>query len=166
MTPLRFTRLERAEQLPPIAALAKEIWEEFYTPILGRAQVDHMVAKFQSADAMAAQLRDGYEYFAIERGDELVGYFAVRGAPDGSLFLSKLYLRADARGTGAGRASMAFIEQLARERGATLLWLTVNKRNPSVKRYERLGFHIASELVVDIGGGFVMDDFRMEKRLR
>jgi ribosomal protein S18 acetylase RimI-like enzyme len=60
---------------------------------------------------------------------------------------------------------MEFIEQLARRRGLTLLWLTVNKGNPAVKAYERLGFRIAADLVMDIGGGFFMDDFRMEKSL-
>ena len=60
---------------------------------------------------------------------------------------------------------MEFIEQLARRRGLKLLWLTVNKGNPAVKAYERLGFRIAADLVMDIGGGFVMDDYRMEKPL-
>ena len=60
---------------------------------------------------------------------------------------------------------MEFIEQLARRRGLVLLWLTVNKGNPSVNAYKRLGFQIAADLVMDIGGGFVMDDYRMEKPL-
>jgi hypothetical protein len=34
-----------------------------------------------------------------------------------------------------------------------------------VQTYERLGFRIESPLVMDIGNGFVMDDFRMEKAL-
>ena len=60
---------------------------------------------------------------------------------------------------------MEFIEQLARRRGLNLLWLTVNKGNPAVNAYERLGFRIATDLVMDIGVGFVMDDYRMEKLL-
>jgi hypothetical protein len=34
-----------------------------------------------------------------------------------------------------------------------------------VNVYKRLGFQIAAELVMDIGSGFVMDDYRMEKSL-
>jgi hypothetical protein len=41
----------------------------------------------------------------------------------------------------------------------------VNKGNPAVSAYQRLGFRIAADLVMDIGGGFVMDDHRMEKSL-
>ena len=58
---------------------------------------------------------------------------------------------------------MEFIERLCRDRGLDFLWLTVNKGNPSVQAYQRLGFSIAAEIVMDIGGGFVMDDYRMEK---
>jgi len=34
-----------------------------------------------------------------------------------------------------------------------------------VQAYQRLGFRIAADLVMDIGGGYVMDDYRMEKAL-
>jgi diamine N-acetyltransferase len=115
---------------------------------------------------MAGQVREGYEYFLTERDGRSIGYCALQPQPaDNSLFLSKLYLLRDARGAGTGRVCMEFIEQLARRRGLKLLWLTVNKGNPAVQAYERLGFRIAADLVIDIGGGFVMDDFRMEKQL-
>jgi GNAT superfamily N-acetyltransferase len=95
-----------------------------------------------------------------------VGYAAIRyDASDARLFISKLYLLAAHRKSGAGRESLAMIERMARERGATHLWLTVNKGNPSVRAYERLGFQIAEAIVMDIGGGFVMDDYRMEKAI-
>jgi GNAT superfamily N-acetyltransferase len=67
------------------------------------------------------------------------------------------------RQSGAGRRTLALLERMARERGATHLWLTVNKGNPSVRAYERLGFAIVDAMVVDIGGGYVMDDYKMEK---
>jgi len=44
------------------------------------------------------------------------------------------------------------------------LWLTVNKDNAdSIAFYRRVGFRIAGSSVMDIGGGFVMDDYRMVK---
>lgn len=164
--PVQFVPVTTPQQIAAIAGLAHEIWYEYYVPLIGRAQVDYMVAKFQSSGAMAGQMREGYEYFSIERDGQGIGYAAVQPHPaDGSLFLSKLYLLRDARGGGTGRVCMEFIEQLARRRGLTLLWLTVNKGNPAVKAYERLGFRIAADLTMDIGGGFVMDDYRMEKSL-
>ncbi|HEV8330861.1 MAG TPA: GNAT family N-acetyltransferase [Steroidobacteraceae bacterium] len=165
-SPIQFVPVTTPQQLDVIAGLAREIWYEYYVPLIGRAQVDYMVSTFQSSEAMAQQMRDGYEYFMTERDGRSIGYCAVQAqAAQGSLFVSKLYLLRDARGAGTGRVCMEFIEQLARRRGLSLLWLTVNKGNPAVKAYERLGFRIAADLVMDIGGGYVMDDFRMEKQL-
>jgi GNAT superfamily N-acetyltransferase len=161
---LEFVPVQAAAQLQKVAELAHEIWYEYYVPIIGRPQVDYMVAKFQTTEAMAEQIASGYEYFLVQKGAADIGYFAVQAQPaERRLFLSKLYLLDQHRGGGTGRACMEFIERLGRDRGLTALWLTVNKGNPSVKAYQRLGFSIAAEIVMDIGGGFVMDDYRMEK---
>ncbi|HEX7012587.1 MAG TPA: GNAT family N-acetyltransferase [Steroidobacteraceae bacterium] len=163
---LQFVPVKNDSQIASVARLAHEIWYEYYPPLIGRAQVDYMVSKFQSPAALARQVAEGYEYFLMEREGGHVGYFAVLvNREEQSLFLSKLYVLQRERRSGTGRRAMEFIEQLARDRGLKLLWLTVNKGNPAVKAYERLGFKIAADLVMDIGGGFVMDDFRMEKGL-
>jgi GNAT superfamily N-acetyltransferase len=169
----QFVPVRTAEQLNIVAVLAHEIWYEFYVPLIGRAQVDYMVGKFQNAAAMQSQIDQGYEYFLVRQpatGPSAspiadIGYCAVQEQAGGTLFLSKFYLLKSARGSGTGRKCMEFIEGLARRRGLATLWLTVNKGNPSVQAYQRLGFRIAADLVMDIGGGFVMDDYRMEKPL-
>jgi len=164
--PISFLPAHTEEQVAAIADLAREIWYEYYVPLIGRLQVDYMVAKFQSAAAMLEQVRSGYEYFMMQQDGALIGYLAVQPQPDGArLFISKLYLHGNARGRGTGRAAMEFIEKIAGQRGLGLLWLTVNKGNPAVQAYQRLGFQIAEAIVIDIGNGYVMDDFRMEKRL-
>lgn len=167
---LNFVPVTRPEQVATVAALAHQIWYEYYVPLIGRPQVDYMVARFQNAPAMQTQIDQGYEYFLVQRQDDTgqwagIGYCAVEEQPGRRMFLSKFYLHHDARGSGTGRRCMEFIEELARRRGLSLLWLTVNKGNPAVQAYHKLGFRIAEELVMDIGGGFVMDDYRMEKAL-
>jgi len=163
---LCFTQVQTAEQLSAVAALAHEIWREYYVPLIGAAQVEYMLLNFQSAAAMREQMARGDEYFIITAGGALFGYLAVRADEvEHSLFISKLYLLRAARGAGCGRRALQFIEELARLRALPLLWLTVNKRNPSVQAYEKCGFAITANLRIDIGAGFVMDDFRMEKRL-
>ena len=165
---VRFTPVLTDEQLAIVARLAHEIWYEYYVPLIGRAQVDYMVARFQSLPAMRAQREEGYEYYLIEEEGEVgaapIGYLAIHARLDaGEIFLSKLYLVASARGSGTGRRALDFVESVARERGLRRVWLTVNKGNPSRFVYERAGYVNAGALVTDIGGGFVMDDYRMEK---
>jgi ribosomal protein S18 acetylase RimI-like enzyme len=42
------------------------------------------------------------------------------------------------------------------------LELNVNKYNPTLGFYKKIGFSIISEEVIDIGNGYVMDDYIME----
>jgi GNAT superfamily N-acetyltransferase len=148
--PLMFKPAATASEIAVIAVLAREIWYEYYVALIGRAQVDYMVEKFQSTPAMLEQLAQGYVYFAIQPQQD-------------RLFISKLYLQRGERGRGTGRRTLEFIERTARALALDYLSLTVNKGNPAVASYQRWGFRIVEAIVVDIGGGFVMDDFRMEK---
>jgi ribosomal protein S18 acetylase RimI-like enzyme len=150
-----------------IGELAREIWEEYYVPIIGQKQVDYMLENFQSKRAVTEQLGKGYEYFIVACNGEGSGYLAV--VPDKNepkLMISKLYVRKAERGSGIGKDMLLFVESLAISRGIKTLWLTVNKNNvQSIAWYSRMGFTNVGPIVIDIGGGFVMDDFRMEKGL-
>src|SRR5262245_22191673 len=138
---LEFTPVRTPAQIRVVARLAHDIWYEHYVALIGREQVDYMVARFQSAEAMGRQIEEGYEYFLVQRDGRDIGYLGFQ-VQDDALFLSKFYLHYDVRGTGTGRLAMEFIERLARQRGLKLIWLTVNKGNPAVNAYERLGFRI------------------------
>lgn len=155
-------RVEIPSQIAAVAALARETWTQHYVPLIGAAQVEYMLAKFQSAEAIARQITtEGYEYYWAPGA----GYLAL--VPDPvrkSVMLSKIYVLADRRGTGEGRAMVEFAEKRAAELGGAELWLTVNKHNAgSIAFYERMGFRKTEAVVTDIGGGFVMDDWRMAK---
>ena len=61
---------------------------------------------------------------------------------------------------------LRFAEDIYRAAGMEMIWLTVNRHNRnSIEWYRRTGFSISEAVVKDIGGGYLMDDFRMEKRL-
>jgi ribosomal protein S18 acetylase RimI-like enzyme len=69
------------------------------------------------------------------------------------------------QGKGIGKALIDFIVNEAKERHQKGLILNVNKRNIAIRFYESIGFNISNEEVIDIGNGFVMDDFVMEKTI-
>jgi len=148
-----------------IADLAKEIWEEHYTPIIGIEQVDYMLNKFQSELAIENQIREGYQYFTIYFGGIPVGYLSFIKKEE-SLFLSKIYILQSERGKGIGKFTMEFVEEKAIELELSSITLTVNINNAnSIKAYEKMGFKNIGTQVADIGNGFVMDDFLFEKKL-
>ena len=150
-------------QIEMIERLAVEIWNQHFIPVIGKAQVDYMLEKFQSSTAIAEQIENGYLYFLFVNRDQNIGYMAALPQAE-RLFLSKLYIVASERGKGYAREAIAFLEKLAIEKNAGRISLTVNRHNSAtIKAYERLGFQNVGAVVQDIGGGFVMDDYRMEK---
>ena len=150
-------------EIEVVAQLAHEIWTEYFTPMIGAEQVSYMLENIQSFGPIKKQIEEGYEYFQIVSNSDAVGYLCFKPGNDG-LFLSKLYLLKSARGSGLGRKAFQFVEQQASERSLVKIWLTVNKHNTdTIKAYHKWGFKIVGEPVADIGGGFVMDDYKMEK---
>ncbi|NMH86096.1 GNAT family N-acetyltransferase [Flavivirga algicola] len=148
-----------------IARLADVIWREHYIPIIGKAQVDYMLDKYQSETAIEKQIAEGYEYFMMTYKNIPVGYISIKKEFE-SLFLSKIYILSSYRGKGVGKTTMSFIEKKARNYQLKNIRLTVNIHNTnSIKAYETLGFVKIGSLVTDIGHGFVMDDYEMEKTI-
>lgn len=161
MQPISITKAHEGD-LNAIANLADIIWREHYTPIIGPEQVQYMLDKFQSAQAMSEQLADGVEYYTLWLDDLLIGYlsFYTKG---NALFLSKIYILSQLRGQGIGQQVMEFIKEQAIKQGLERVTLTVNKNNAgSIAAYERMGFKKTDAVVMDIGGGFVMDDYVMD----
>ena len=166
MTPfVKFREAKDPGDFVQIAGLAEIIWREHYTPIIGKAQVDYMLEHFQSREAIARQVADAITYFLILEGTSPRGYLAIQKRGQ-ELFLSKIYLLREYRGLGMGKAAMDFIAEKAREFGCDRIVLTVNKNNDrSIEAYSKMGFENKGALVTDIGGGFVMDDYRMVRIL-
>ena len=154
------------EQYQEVAILAKEIWQEHYEPIIGRAQVEYMVGKYQTADAIKVQVeQEDYEYYLIKTFGGISGYFSIHKEEE-ALFLSKFYIAKRFRGRGYARQALNYLEQLCMDNQLKKIWLTVNRNNSdSIRIYENLGFTKTRMKVSDIGDGFVMDDYVMEKVL-
>ncbi len=159
-------RANPASDCEVIAQLANSIWREHYTPIIGKEQVLYMLNKYQSAQAIQEQIQEGKTYFIIRYGTSEVGYLSCYER-EGSLFLSKLYVSSQYRGKGIGKKAMQFVEQQAKELGCVRIALTVNKNNlNSIQAYKKMGFKTIKPVVLDIGKGFVMDDFYMERETK
>ena len=94
-----------------------------------------------------------------------MGYTGGCAEPEtGRFFISKIYLSAAERGRHFASAIVRFYDELCRERGLSAMYLTVNKGNEfGIRAYEGNGFTTVDAAVTDIGAGFVMDDYIMER---
>lgn len=166
MGQLEVRKAETDTQVREIADLAKVIWNEHFTPIIGKDQVDYMVEKFQSYPALKEQISEGYEYYQIFSSGEFCGYTGIHPGEDNRLFLSKLYLKKESRGHHLATGAFSFLKEICRERGYSAIWLTCNKHNDnSLRVYRHFGFEIIDTQEADIGGGFIMDDYIMEYKI-
>ena len=142
-----------------LSAIATEIVKEHYDPIIGAAQNDYMISKFQTVDAITEQLSHGYSYYFVNVAGETVGFMGFYPR-DGAMYLSKLYLYKDKRGRGYSREMVRFVSVAAKNEGLTGVELNVNRFNTgSIAVYEALGFRRIREEKNDIGNGFYMDDY-------
>ena len=145
-------------QIREMSAMATEIVREHYDPILGKAQNDYMLEKFQSPHAIRSQLEHGYRYFFACEGGRRVGFLAFYPRGE-SMYLSKLYLYKTERRKGYARQMLDFVIQKARAAGRSSIELNVNRNNSAVHAYEKLGFKLVRAEKNDIGAGYYMDDY-------
>lgn len=162
---IELKEVQTEDEIQRAAMLAKEIWQQHFTPIIGADQVAYMLDKFQSAKAMKRQIeQEGYTYLmAVEDGIP-VGYTGFKREQE-RMFLSKLYVKKEYRNKGISR--LMFEEIRKRSEGLKSIYLTVNKYNDrTIAIYHHMGFVQIDDVVTDIGGGFVMDDYILEFALR
>ena len=126
-----------------------------------------MLDKFQSEKAIKEQIENGgYRYFLANFNGENCGYVGISSDKD-RLFLSKLYLKKSFRKKGIASKAIAMLEDICQKENLRAIWLTVNKHNTGSKAvYESNGFRVIDEQVCDIGHGYVMDDFIMQKDIK
>ena len=65
---LELRNVTSSDEIKLLAALADEVWHEYFTSILSAEQIDYMVDKFQSEHALTDQLASGYEYWILCAG--------------------------------------------------------------------------------------------------
>jgi GNAT superfamily N-acetyltransferase len=159
-----FKEVSEDNSIVVVEYLARQIWVEHFEPVVGMAQVEYMLNKFQSADAIRQYLAQGYKYYVVDLDGIAVGYVAFLPKIEAQeLFLSKFYLLLMYRGRGLGREMMEFVRKFAGNNNLSKIKLNTNKKNVDpICFYEKFGFVKKEDLLTDFGAGFVGDDWLME----
>lgn len=160
-----FKRVETPAEIETVARIAEPIWHETYDGITGPAATRYMVEQFQSVPAIRRQLaQEGYVYYLMLLDGEAAGFIGLVPHKEGKMFLSKLYVSEKYRGHGLPRAAFDFIADLCALEGLDKIYLTVNKGNRhAIDVYKHFGFYEIDAVVTDIGCGYVMDDYILQK---
>ena len=154
------------DEIPILSPLATAILREHFDPIIGKAQNDYMLEKFQSVSAIKEQFKKGYLYFWVKYENKNAGFIGFYPI-ENKLYLSKFYLEKNYRGKKISRKMLEFIENYCKENNLKSIYLNVNRDNDlAIKVYEHLGFVKIREEKNDIGNGYYMDDFVFEYEIK
>lgn len=153
------------DELPLISQLAGRIWRAHYPSILSREQIEYMLAWMYDVEQLRKDLERGAVYELLLLDGRAIGFCGYEAFPEeGFMKLHKLYLEVGEHGRGLGSLLLAHVEEEALRRGLARVVLGVNRRNEkAIRTYQRNGYAIREELKTDIGQGFAMDDYIMEK---
>lgn len=154
------------ENFTSIRAIANEVWPIAYASILSQEQFDYMMEMMYSVPSLQHQSNEKGHRFVLATENEIpVGFasyeFNYNKKPKTKIH--KIYILSNQQGKGIGKTLIDFISNEAKARHQKGLILNVNKNNIAIRFYERIGFEISLEEVIDIGNGYVMDDYVMEK---
>lgn len=154
----------KIEQLPIVIDLTKKIWPVAYGEILSKEQLDYMIDKFYNEPALRELMQKGHVfYLAQDDNDKYVGFvsYEINSEPNKTK-IHKIYVLPETQGTGLGRQFFELVKEKALEKNQNAIFLNVNKYNNAIHFYTKLGFSKVKDEVIDIGNGYVMDDYVME----
>jgi len=149
-----------------IRDMAYEIWPQTYGRILSKEQLQYMLVLLYSEQTLKKEMEQGVEFILVYDGPLPVGFASFSKTQPGVYKLHKIYVLPSQQGKGTGRFIIDEVVKTTKQTGATRLQLNVNRHNNAKIFYEKLGFAVIREEDIDIGNGYFMNDYVMEKKLK
>lgn len=161
-------KVEKATEkdLPTIRQLADRTWWPTYGPILQREQIEYMLTHLYSEETLTNSMRNGETFLLLSDHESPAGFasFAVWKGDPSIWKINKLYVLPENHGKGYGRKLIDEVSGRARKAGIDTLILNVNRHNPALGFYQKLGFQKLHEEDIPVGP-YWMNDFVMKLKL-
>jgi len=151
-----------------IREIAHKTWPVTYGEILSKAQLDYMLEKMYSDATLIDDLTNKGHHFILVNEDNLcLGFtsYEHRYLDKSVTRLHKLYLLPEAHGKGMGKLLLDSVSALAKENHSEAISLNVNRFNNAYTFYLKMGFEVVAEEDLEIGNGYLMEDYKMEKKV-
>lgn len=153
----------------PVTALARLVWQQTYPGIISQEQIDYMLGQRYNPQRIVDELIMPMVWWDQATVDGRLAGFAsclLTAGPGREMKLDKLYVDPQRQRMGVGARLVEHVSRRALAEGCSALILAVNKQNErAIAAYAKQGFAVRESVCVDIGGGFVMDDFIMARSI-
>lgn len=158
-------RKASTEDIPLIQKLTYSVWPQTYASILSQEQIEYMLEMMYSHTSLQKQMSEGAQFIIVNDNNEPVGFASFQETEPAIFKLHKIYVLSKQQGKGTGKYVINHITDVIRRQGARSLQLQVNRHNKAKEFYEKLGFTVIEEADFDIGNGYFMNDYVMEKTI-
>jgi diamine N-acetyltransferase len=154
----------KKDEVGLITDLAHRIWPDTFKEILSPEQISYMLNWMYNPNKLAEQIESGHLFFILEENNQTLGFIGLEPAFPSSdtLRIHKIYVLPNQQGKGLGKRLIDHAVELAKKLNLSKLHLNVNRFNKAVDFYLHLGFVITDEEDIDIGSGYLMEDYVME----
>lgn len=151
-----------------IQKIAHETWPLTFKNILSEKQIDYMLEMMYSTDSITDQLLNLNHKYLLFKDDlaDFAGYISYQfDYIARSTKIHKIYVLPGMQGKGIGKKLIEEVEHRAKLYKNRNLLLNVNRNNKAIQFYEHMGFCINKIENIDIGNGFFMEDYIMNKNI-
>ncbi|MCI6075671.1 MAG: GNAT family N-acetyltransferase [Bacteroidales bacterium] len=161
-------RIATTKDIPLIRQLAEQVFPETYKNIITPEQCRYMMDMMYSEESLRRQMtEEGHVYQLLSVDGEAAGYVSVQPIESDLYELQKIYMLPRFQGRHLGRtlfdAAVALVKKLHPE--PCRIFLHVNRYNKAKTFYEHLGLKVTKQGDYDIGHGYFMNDYIMEKEI-
>jgi GNAT superfamily N-acetyltransferase len=152
------------EELHLVHHIARKTWPIAYGEILGKEQLDYMLNRFYSFSSLSESMDSGHLYYLYVENENPLGFVSIQFMDDGkSMKIHKLYVLPNQQGKGIGERLFQKAVCTLVDKGFKRLFLNVNRFNSALQFYLRMEMKIEKEENIDIGQGYWMEDYVLEK---
>lgn len=151
-----------------IQQIAYTTWYPTFEDILSQEQIQYMLEMMYSTGSLTEQIEiKKHNFYLAEENNIALGFISVEfNYQEKSIAkIHKIYILPSAQGKGVGKLLMQKAEEIAREQKLKKLSLNVNRFNKALNFYENLGYQTVKSEDIDIGNGYLMEDFVLEKHI-
>lgn len=160
-------KLASIEDIPVIVKIAYDTWFVTYQDVISQAQIEYMFGEMYTPESIYKQM-DFYKhaFLILYQADMPIGFasYGKLEEPINTFKLHKLYLLPSQQNKGFGRILLNEVEKKAADLAANHLQLNVNRKNPALSFYEKLGYEIIETVDIPFAE-FWLNDYVLAKKI-
>lgn len=160
-------RALKQDELSIVHEIAHATWPDTFKDILSQEQIQYMLNWMYDLKQLENQFNQGHQFYVAVLEGNSVGFIGIEpNYPEkGITKIHKIYILPNQQGTGIGKKLIEYVKELSIQSEMEGLLLNVNRFNKAVDFYKAIGFNILFEENIDIGDGYLMEDFVMKLNL-